>query len=363
MNQETTTKIKRSGELDILRFLAVLIVFLAHFTDTFNQVYQIVPENLKYAPIFRYGPVALSLFFIISGYVVTMTSIKRNIREFTITRLSRIYPLFWVSCIIAFLLPRIFATHSYLAFTSVKTFLANLTMLAPIFGQPMINPVFHTLIVELLFYFFIGITIYFKLWNRILTVIAIMFGLCIINSFFADQGLQTFFPAFAAGMLFYFLKIGYGKKWIIFILLLIAIAISVYTGKVLSLDIERLYNDNIQFKLPVYMTVIVVVFILFYFISRGKIHIKNYPLFQILGEIAYPFYLFHIYFLVFYWYFRDKVQADLLLFGIAIAITLVSWVLNVYVEKPLSKLTAKTLTKIIINSPFRKAPNHTAPGF
>jgi len=350
----TPDKIKRSGELDILRFLAVLIVFFAHFTDTFNQVYQIVPENLKYAPIFRYGPVALSLFFIISGYVVTMTSIKRNVQEFTVTRLSRIYPLFWVSCIIAFLLPRIFSTHSYLAVTSVQTFLANLTMIAPLFGQPMINPVFHTLIVELLFYLFIGITIYFKLWNRMLTVITIMLGLCILNGFFADQGLQTFFPAFASGMLFYFLKTGYGSKWKIFSLLLIAVAINVYTGKVLSLDIERIYNDNIQFKLHVYMTVIILVFILFYFISRGKFQIRNHPLFQVLGEIAYPFYLFHIYFLVFYWYFRDMIQPDLLLLGLAISITLVSWGINVYIEKPLSHLTAKFLTYLIIKRPLRK---------
>jgi peptidoglycan/LPS O-acetylase OafA/YrhL len=354
---------KRSGSLDLLRFLAVLIVYFAHYSDTFNTIYQIVPANLKYVPVFRYGPAALIIFFMVSGYVVTMTSIKRNIREFTITRLSRIYPLFWLSCLTAFIVARIFPTHSYLAITSLKVFLVNLTMVAPFFGAPNLNPVFHTLVMELMFYLFIGLIISFKLWNRVLLILLCLMLFCTYQNIAHGIGLSNIISPFAAGMLFYFLKSGYGDKWKIFGLLSFSMVLTFMCGQTLAADALSRFHDGYGINLSIFYVLVLAIYTVFYLIAVGKIDIKGRKAFQILGEIAYPFYLFHIYFLAFYWYFKDKVNADLLLISIALIIALFSWALNVYVEKPLSNWAVNILSSIKIKKPIRKTQDHTAPGF
>lgn len=343
----------RSSALDLLRFMAVVFVFFGHYTDTFNDTYQIVPANHKYNFISRYATMALMIFFMVSGYVITMTSIKRNLKDFLIIRLSRIYPLFWVSCLLAFILPRVMNAHSYLAYTSFKVFLANLTMIPLAFGQPMINPVFHTLMVELIFYLFIAIIIVFKLWHQILIIISIMLFYCTLHLFDTSLGPHSMIIPFTAGMLFYFIHIKYSSNWKLYSLLSVNYICSLGGAKPLAAQLGTFYNDPNAINQWVMLAIITFVYLIFLLIALKKINIKPHPIFQILGEIAYPFYLFHIYFLFFYWYFSSSVQADLLLFGILFIVILISWILNKFVEKPLSKFTSDTF-KIIINFHNRK---------
>lgn len=334
----------RSGALDLLRFLAVVVVFFAHYTDTFNYVYHIVPENFKYIPVFKYGPTALLVFFTVSGYVVTMTSMKRNLKDFVITRLSRLYPLFWISCVAAFILPRLFySNHSYLPDTSVKTFLYNLTMLPSAFGYQLINPVYHTLALEILFYIFIALIIVFKLWDKILIIIGIMLLLCIANLFKQDVPVYIIVNPFLAGMIFYLISIQYASKIKLFSLLAVNFFCSVSSSWYLAEQLDLAQKGEIVHHASVIISIITVIYLVFLLISIKVIRISGRPFFQLLGEIAYPFYLFHIYFLCFYWYFRNKVQADLLLFGILIIAIFTSWVINVLLEKPLSSLANRGL--------------------
>jgi len=346
MPEQTHSPSKRSGSLDLLRFFAVLFVFFGHYTDTFNDVYQIVPANLKYAFISRYATTALIMFFMVSGYVVTMTSVKRNLKDFLITRLSRIYPLFWVSCIVAFLLPKVIYTHSYLGNYPFKTFLVNLTMVPMAFGYPMINPVFHTLMTELAFYMLIAVIIVFKLWNRILVVISIMLALCIANILFLDLPAYIMVLPFLAGMLFYLIQVRPANAWRLYVLLAINFTCAIIGTKPLADQLDTYSKEPHSHHVWAFVLILIVIYAVFLLVALKKINIKGNRFYQFLGEIAYPFYLFHIYFLCFYWYFRDRVQADLLLYGILLVIILTSWALNVWIEKPLSKLASYTLTAI-----------------
>ncbi|MGA0556460.1 acyltransferase family protein [Larkinella sp. VNQ87] len=347
MNQPSIAPSNRFGALDLLRFLAVLAVFFGHYTDTFNYVYRIVPANLKYTVVSRYAVAALLLFLMISGYVVTMTSIKRNLEEFSITRLSRIYPLFWISCFFAFVLPRVIpANHSYLAQVSFKTFLFNLTMVPVLFGHPLINPVYHTLITELVFYTLIGIIIYFKLWNRILTVISIFLTICLASEIFTNESVYIFLLPFPAGMLFYLIRIKYAKSWKLYTLLAIDFILTLLKTKPLAEQLSSTYKEPNSHNMWIFSAIITVLFILFLLIILNKITIRGNSFLQLLGDITYPFYLFHLYFLFFYWYFSKTVQADVLLFGILFIALLTSWFLNIFVEKPLSRLAAITLKKV-----------------
>lgn len=338
---------KRSGALDLLRFFAVLFVFFGHYTDTFNYIYKIVPENLKYTPVSRYASTALIIFFMVSGYVVTMTSIKRGIKDFAITRLSRLYPLFWVSCAVAFILPRLpFLNHSYLAYSTLKVFLLNLTMVPTVIGQPMINPVFHTLLIELVFYIFIAMIIIFKGWKNILAIISVMLAICIASLFKKDMPVHIIITPFLGGMIFYLISVNYASKLKLYALLGVNFFCALMSAKPLADQLDVFYKEVGSHSVWAIAIIITLIYITFLLITLKVVFIESRPAFQLLGEIAYPFYLFHIYFLCIYYYFRNTIQADLLLYGILLAAIISSWVLNILIEKPFSKLASKVLYRI-----------------
>ncbi|ACU04228.1 acyltransferase family protein [Pedobacter heparinus] len=347
MMVKSRSKPGRSGALDLLRFLAVLAVYFAHYTDTFNLIYQIVPENHKYNFISRYGSVALLVFFMVSGYVVTMTSVKRNLKDFVVSRLSRLYPLFWVSCLAAFILPRIIEAHSYLSFTSVKALLLNLTMVPMIFGYPLMNPVFHTLVIELFFYIFIALIIYFKLWNKLLIVIAGLTLFSLANLFLPAFPVHIIVTPFVAGILFYLISVQYSSARKLYSLLFANFICALFGANHLAIQLQALSKEPNTINVWVITLMVILIYLIFLLISVKKLNIKSNAFFTFLGEIAYPFYLFHIYFLCFYWYFSDKIQADLLLFGILLSAILVSWFLNKFIEKPFNKAFSLVLYTFI----------------
>lgn len=355
MADNTSTKPQRSGALDLFRFLAVLVVFFAHYTDTFNYIYNIVPANLKWGPVTHYATSVLLIFFMISGYVVTMTSMKRNLKDFLIARLSRLYPLFWVSCIAAFVLPRIIHQHTYLTYSTVKQLLVNMTMMPQAFRYEMINPAFHTLLTELCFYFFIAFIILFKLWNRILWVFAVVLAYCLAYSQDISLSLHIFIPPFIAGMLFYFIKIRYKKSWMLYTLLAINYFCTLTTGRVLVAILNDYYKNPHALNIWTMSAVITFIYLLFYFTVIVRSAITDTKLTRTLGEIAYPFYLFHLYFLYLYWYFSKTVQPDLLVLGILTIILIVSWGINVWVEKPLSRFASHVL--YLITGLFGRSKN------
>jgi peptidoglycan/LPS O-acetylase OafA/YrhL len=339
-----TTKIlsKRNGALDLFRFIAVVLVFFGHFAHTFNYVYQIVPANLRYAYIIRYATPALMVFFMVSAYVVTMTAMNRRVQDFLVIRASRLYPLFWLSCITAYALAR-HAPHSYLAVLPFKTLLANLTMIPGVFGFELLNPVYHTLIIELSFYAAFILISLLKLWQNILVIILLTLGACIASVCLSNSTLYVLVTPFTGGMLFSFIQQKKYTQWKVYALLAVNCWLSVYSAWGKAAELNASYVDNLRCDPLVLAGIILFLYFLFLMIAQKKLRVPGYPLFQTLGMIAYPFYLFHLYFLGVYWYFRNTIQPDLLIFGLFGLITLLAWVLNRYIEKPCSELMIKIL--------------------
>lgn len=342
MTEPVTPKTERSGGLDLLRFLAVVIVFFIHFADSFNYRYQIVPANLKWNVMLRYAPIVVTVFFMISSYVVTMSSIRRDLRTFLIARFSRLYPLFWVSCVVAFLLPRLIHEHTYLMYSHLKLFLVNMTMVPQFFGNEPINPVYWTLTVEVCFYLFIALVILFNLWDHMLTLISI-FLVCSITSAFYHTIYLTVFLPFLAGMLFYFIRIGYRRRLILYSLLGITYLCQVQACPLVAASFSQVYNGQVAVSPWVLAGIITGIYMLFYLLAVSPAPVRDSPVTRFFGEITYSFYLFHIYFLYPYWYLRNRVQPDLLIMGMLLAAIFFSWVLRIGVEKPFIALVKKLL--------------------
>ncbi len=155
--------------LDALRGLAVLGVMLCHYIPHLTEIYHLTFDISEYAIKGRYG---VHLFFIISGYVIYMTTSKLDSPlQFGIARFSRLFPVFWVAVTLSYLIILFFGHPLGKETPSSMTYLANLTMLHRFLLIPSVDPVYWSLTFELMFYFYIGICMAFKLHHRIQIVV------------------------------------------------------------------------------------------------------------------------------------------------------------------------------------------------
>jgi peptidoglycan/LPS O-acetylase OafA/YrhL len=336
-------KTARQNELDLLRVIAALSVFIFHYADSFNYGSRIVPGNLGIGVFSRYGYMGVPLFFVISGYVVTMTAMNKSFSEFAFSRITRLYPVFWLSCIIAFLLPRIFPhVPTFLPWPSFKGLVVNLTMIPSALGKQMINPVFWSLLEEMHFYLLISAIIIFKLWDKMLPVlicwVIIYIAVGALGYMRPDDKVGILVPKhslyFIAGILFYLVKISYTAKWKLNVFLLVIL------GLCLSLAYYMAKTTNLYYKSPDAVSaygfygINLAIFCTFFLIAYSKVSIRSNEVLRKLGDITYPFYLLHLYGLGLYWALRNTVQSQVLLLLILGIMLYVSYVVRRYFEKP-----------------------------
>ncbi|MCC9643844.1 acyltransferase [Rhodopirellula sp. JC740] len=220
---------RRIVELDALRAMAAINLVLFHFTHVYAVKFGYTSPLGGEWP---YGAYGVELFFILSGFVNSMSLLRRGKpTDFVAARLIRIVPLFlmviganlWIT------------TLAPLNGQPVSTaqFLANLTLMPRVFGYECIDPVMWTLQVEMMFYFVL-VTLfckgflkrYFVGWVSLLAASLVLcptldaakasYGdTTIFAAFTAVRHLLVldFAPLFAIGFLLYMIKTGVGPKW------------------------------------------------------------------------------------------------------------------------------------------------------
>lgn len=142
---------RRVNEIDLLRFIAALSVVFFHyaFRGYAADDRSIMPYPLL-APVAKYGYLGVELFFLISGFVILMTASRGSLKGFAVSRFVRLYPAFWASCTITFVLIVLMGGDRYSA--SIGQYLANMTMLSGFVGVPSIDGVYWSLFIEMQFY-------------------------------------------------------------------------------------------------------------------------------------------------------------------------------------------------------------------
>ncbi len=146
----------RVNEIDLLRFVAALLVVLFHYAfrgyaaDDYSQMP--FPEL---APAAKYGYLGVQLFFLISGFVILMTASSGSLQKFVVSRIVRLYPAYWVCCTATFLFILMVGGGRFSA--TVGQYLINMTMLNEFIGVTSIDGVYWSLAVELKFYALVGL--------------------------------------------------------------------------------------------------------------------------------------------------------------------------------------------------------------
>ena len=321
--------------LDAIRGLAATAVVVEHCCEKFH------PGYLHWASAhFSLGVFGVATFFLVSGFIIPV-SLERysSLQRFWEARFFRLFPMYWVSLLLAvslgvvgvFNLPPRFYSHP------VATVLGNTSMLQTFFGIPNVIGVYWTLSLELVFYvlcsalFFIGALSKTSLWawsaiaGNLLLALALGFGLH--RSFPAGQ-VAMLVSAFVGSVLYRVSRRELDNSVVYRILpvLLISFVVAFW----FRFNQYPSSKDVDWFTFPCVLTSFTGAYALFgiFYVIR---HLELPRFLLWLGRISYSLYLVHGLVLGFVPRGRDPEIRMLLVFVISVA---VSGVTFRYIEQP-----------------------------
>ena len=323
----------RFPELDLMRFLAACAVMLFHYTylGPHNHSW---PGSFPFlGQIFKYGYLGVDVFFILSGFVILLTAYHKDALAFTVARIVRLYPAYWI-CVTLTAVAIILTNHHHLG---LRQYLENLTMAQSFFGIEDVSGVYWTLAVELQFYFLIFLILLTGQIRRLGSLLGMWLFASIVLSLRAPHGIAHFFffpqwsSYFIAGAMLFLIHREGPSRYKLFVVggcYLLSVA---YEIKLLPFGGDRL---EAGFSVPVIASFLAVAYAIFIVIAlRPRIGGGSNP-FYILGLITYPLYLLHqdLGFIL-----LSSAPAGfnrvLLLCSVMAAIILVSWLVHVGPEK------------------------------
>ena len=277
-------------ELDCLRGVAALLVVLFHFTMGKSQA------ELG----FKLGTTGVDLFFIISGFVISMSIEKVSSgMQFVINRASRLYPTYLASVTITFIVISIYTFYKQ-GLIIVSDYFGNLTMFQYYLNIPNLDEPYWTMIVEMLFYIFILILFYARLLKYVVIIGASITSFVLfISWFYWDKfiwlfnalPILEFFPLFFAGILFY--KIIKEKSNPLYSYLVV---IGCLITQVLLFDHAGRSKEFISQS--EYAMMLILYFGFFILFVNGKLKIIVSKPLLFLGKISFALYLTHQYIFV-----------------------------------------------------------------
>ncbi|MDH3531938.1 MAG: acyltransferase [Gammaproteobacteria bacterium] len=290
-----TAQSSRFEEIDVLRGLAAMCVVLSHYSSHCVKFFGEAPFGFELQTI--YGFYAVDLFFIISGFVISLTLEKSNSwRDFAFSRFSRLYPAYWVALTLMVVVELLVFGKALW----IGGYATNLTMLQEFIGFKNLDNVFWSLTVELAFYAIMGAMFATGLLARIEVVAAIWLALACLWSLL-DQYLGIRLPAFlprflilqhvpffVAGIMFYRITVK-GLTPPRLALILTALAAAGWIDGIPDTDAAAVgWIDGLQ-----RVGIAAILFAIFGLAVAGKLRFAVSPVTLWLGAISYPLYLIH----------------------------------------------------------------------
>lgn len=305
----------RLAGIDTLRGVAVTSVVLYHFY---------VLLDLSTLPSFKYihalGQLGVSLFFIISGYLIyrsieqaiTQQGIKTGIKHYTIHRLLRILPAYYFNLMIVIILAYFIfnAIEGWSVNFIVKQILSHLTFTSFFLYKDAgfeINGAYWTLSIEMLWYILAPFLFLYIKTNKtlfILFVFSFIYLVCIdfglltwlfhLNQHDSSYLTLLYFYSFQLpGQLFYFISgiLIYKtiKHSITFHYLIYYIIVPIILLVFIYLSNQTFYYASFTLQNLFILFTVSSLFILFH-----QYHVRNLVVLAWIGEISYSLYLWHM---------------------------------------------------------------------
>jgi peptidoglycan/LPS O-acetylase OafA/YrhL len=197
----------RLPNLDLLRIAAAVMVVAFHFAfrgpATPGWTPSAYPEVAPYAQEMWAG---VSLFFMISGFVIAWSAEKRDAFRFALSRAARLYPAFIVCMTLTAVAMAALAPGGVDEFRmTFARWLGNAPLFSKAFGQPFVDGAYWSIVVEAIFYGWVALFLALGLLHRRqLTILSAWLALAFLNEvILRQQGLQVLFVTRHAGSAFW----------------------------------------------------------------------------------------------------------------------------------------------------------------
>lgn len=187
---------KNQGKLtsiQILRGIAALLVIENHAVDT--QINLNIGQSL-YQTLFyleNFGAVGVDIFFVISGFVITLTASRflrpYGFQDFLFKRLIRIVPCYWLSTLALVFMSRYFEIQSFGKLNIVQSLFFLPRFQDNDYYLPVLG-VGWTLSFEMYFYLILGCLILFQVKQTKVATICIVSGLAVLGLLIPNQNLS-----------------------------------------------------------------------------------------------------------------------------------------------------------------------------
>lgn len=349
----------RLALLDGLRLLAALAVVLFHWTAWHHGHWgphgepaaEAWPWLSQFSSV---GALGVQLFFIISGFVILLSSFGKSPARFIGSRVGRLYPAYWVAVLatsaLTFLIWPEMGTERTPADVP-----ANLTMFQGGMGVGHIDGVYWTLWVEMKFYLWILAFTLIGMTVRRVLVFAVAWPLVGNVLYFLLQSSgqsvawveHVFFPQysalFAGGMaLFLLFKFGHTPlRWA-------ALLLNVVIGSVWSARVqqpETLKLTGYDYPFWAFVVITTMLFVLVAVMVLTPLAGLKVPGMTLAGQLTYPVYLLHQ---LWGWWLimllSPHLPREVVLMAALAAVLGAAWVLHRWVERPLGPRLQRAVT-------------------
>ncbi|MEU4622464.1 acyltransferase [Actinoplanes sp. NPDC023801] len=355
-DDRTRTAGPRLAALDGLRLIAALAVAVFHLSvswriDGSSPPNHFLPDLTQAAV---YGFLGVELFFLISGFVIGMSSWRRGLGDFFVSRASRLYPAYWVCVLITAAVVTIAPVTGGVPVTGtpdLPQIAANLTMLQEPLGIPAVDTVYWTLFVELRFYLLFAALVAFGLTYRRTVIfcaawmVVAVIGPSLDSRLVEILAVPQYAPYFIAGIAMFLIH-RFGRSPLLFAIVGFSWLVSV------NRVADRVAGVNPGFEVPVWPGIVIVTlsYLVVLVIALGWTDRIRWSWLTTAGALTYPFYLLHQrigYSLIRPAHERTGLPAWLLIAGAIAVVLAMAWLVHRLAERPLGRLLRRVLRQAI----------------
>jgi peptidoglycan/LPS O-acetylase OafA/YrhL len=287
--------------LDLFRFIAALVVVLYHYLFRGYSADNLSDLNFSEISAYsKYGFFGINIFFIISGFVISLSIKEGSLIKFVISRVSRLYPVYWICVFLTFIVIILFGAPRFNA--EVSQFILNLSMFHNYLRIESIDGVYWTLFIEMKFYIFvIGFYLLLNKFKKLkldyliytwltLSILYVFFNELLIFRIAKAFFILDWSSYFIAGIIFYQV---YNNKLNLKYFLLLSVTLLISLQHTILETVKKANHFNTEFSPIVACSIITLFYLLMLLVACNKLTRLNSSKFIKIGMLTYPLYLLH----------------------------------------------------------------------
>lgn len=354
--KDSAPKHDRMRALDGLRIVAALMVCFYHYAGRSGQITTSWGQSPKelfpdLSALAIYGCLGVQFFFVISGFVICMSSWGRSLGDFFRSRVSRLYPAYWAA--IAIITTAAVILPSVIEPLRLNEVLVNLTMLQQPMGVHRVLGVCWTLWVEARFYLLFALFVVWKgVTYRRVVIFCCLWTVAVALAQVADTPLTTEIvmpehaPFFIGGLALYLIH-RYGSD----LLLWGIVATSWLLGQ--RAATAALWNPETVYPFHerspyVILLIVTIAFAAVAAVALGWLRWANWRWLTFAGALTYPFYLVHEHlgwFTISVLHRHFGLEPRLTFVATILLMLTLAWLIHKLVEKPFGPRLKRTMKK------------------